>query len=911
MSATPSLSDRGLDVGGGGGGGGGGVTAFGTRAGPAMSEEDVQLDRNSIIHLCFGLDRNSEVVQADYSCAIKSRRGGFPLHGRIYVTPRYICFYSNLFGHETKRALPFDEVVGLNGRARFMMRPAVEVQLASGKLYTFGSFFGQDLGKCFVDLRQRAVRAAVVDPSNTAAAGASAGAGAGAGAGAAFGTPHSTPGMGPLAGPGMTPLLTPPTTPQIHGNGGGGGAGVTPSSSSSSSSLSAAARSPMSQASSLSSPEGSPPHPPPVIHATTSGQQQQQQQQQQRSRNGAGGSSSSSSSSRSGRPDGFNLDAEGGGHQQQHHPSSSPPLHVAASRRPPRVPAVGSGGGGGSGGGRRRRVSSRSISPPCDTKSGSPDAAGGTAMAGGADGADDSALIGQPGAPPALRAEQQETKRVVLPCSAQTFFAEFLATGAPFDAAAYQTLRGDTEVSMLDWVRSEIGTSRTIRMRTPIVGAPIGPKSTRVCRTQRHVLYGAGWRQLPSDGSVAAAQAMAAKAAQAAKAAAAGTAAAQHLGGGSDRGTGLWAVVIDHSSQMLDIPYSTYFTVEEKWVVTQLPPAPPGPGGGGGGGGGSGGGGDQCELVMGLEVRFSKSTMWGDRIKKKTMLDVGKANEVFVKHVTAHLVKKAGPGGAAAAAAAAATAAAAAATAAESKRASDDEEAKGKQKAKAAAAAAGGGVSLSCMRMAGRVTANVLAWGSIGFWVALLLLAMTVLYGQVQTMSDKLQDLEASNRALVDSIAALRMVPPGQGGGGGGGGACVNPMPAVPRAGEAAESVAQPSSSSSPTTPPPPPPSTTTTAHTAQRAKDDLQQLLALSQRLLQKQRGLARHIEAAVSAEGRLQAAQNVSQAQLDLATAEAQRKLGHAVEETANGLDAAVRRAVAHLEQFGEEQHREEGDR
>eukprot|EP00947_MAST-08B_sp_MAST-8B-sp1_P003148 g3148.t1 len=768
MSSTPSLSDRGLDVGGGGGGGGGGVTAFGTRAGPAMSEEDVQLDRNSIIHLCFGLDRNSEVVQADYSCAIKSRRGGFPLHGRIYVTPRYICFYSNLFGHETKRALPFDEVVGLNGRARFMMRPAVEVQLASGKLYTFGSFFGQDLGKCFVDLRQRAVRAAVVDPPNTAAAGASAG--AGAGAGAAFGTPHSTPGMGPLAGPGMTPLLTPPTTPQIHGNGGGGG-----------------------------------------------------------------------------------------------------------------------GGGGGAG-------------------SGSPDAAGGTAMAGGADGADDSALIGQPGAPPALRAEQQETKRVVLPCSAQTFFAEFLATGAPFDAAAYQTLRGDTEVSMLDWVRSEIGTSRTIRMRTPIVGAPIGPKSTRVCRTQRHVLYGTGWRQLPSDGSVAAAQAMAAKAAQAAKAAkaaAAGTAAAQHLGGGSDRGAGLWAVVIDHSSQMLDIPYSTYFTVEEKWVVTQLPPAPPGPGGGGGG---SGGGGDQCELVMGLEVRFSKSTMWGDRIKKKTMLDVGKANEVFVKHVTAHLVKKAGPGGAAAAAAAAATAAAAAATAAESKRASDDEDAKGKQKAKAAAAAAGGGVSLSCMRMAGRVTANVLAWGSIGFWVALLLLAMTVLYGQVQTMSDKLQDLEASNRALVDSIAALRMVPPGQGGGGGGGGACVNPMPAVPRAGEAAESVAQPSSSS-PTTPPPP--STTTTAHTAQRAKDDLQQLLALSQRLLQKQRGLARHIEAAVAAEGRLQAAQNVSQAQLDLATAEAQRKLGHAVEETANGLDAAVRRAVAHLEQFGEEQHREEGDR
>ena len=94
-------------------------------------QQQQQEDRDSIIHLCFALDR-SETVQADFSCAIRSRRGGFPLHGRMYITQHFVCFYSNLFGHETKRALPFNQVTALNGRARFMMRNAVELHVQAG-----------------------------------------------------------------------------------------------------------------------------------------------------------------------------------------------------------------------------------------------------------------------------------------------------------------------------------------------------------------------------------------------------------------------------------------------------------------------------------------------------------------------------------------------------------------------------------------------------------------------------------------------------------------------------------------------------------------------------------------------------------------------------------------------------------
>ena len=88
--------------------------------------------------------------------------------------------------------------------------------------------------------------------------------------------------------------------------------------------------------------------------------------------------------------------------------------------------------------------------------------------------------------------------------------------------------------------------------------APIGPKQTHVVQTQRYSLHGPDWHVLPPAGPDGRSSAP------------------------------IQAVVLDHSSQMLDIPYSTYFTVEETWAATQHPTKP-----------------KCCTLVMGLEVCLS------------------------------------------------------------------------------------------------------------------------------------------------------------------------------------------------------------------------------------------------------------------------------------------------------------------
>lgn len=41
---------------------------------------------------------------ADFSCAVESR---ILLHGRMYVTTTFVCFYSNLFGFEKIIKIPF------------------------------------------------------------------------------------------------------------------------------------------------------------------------------------------------------------------------------------------------------------------------------------------------------------------------------------------------------------------------------------------------------------------------------------------------------------------------------------------------------------------------------------------------------------------------------------------------------------------------------------------------------------------------------------------------------------------------------------------------------------------------------------------------------------------------------------
>ena len=53
-----------------------------------------------------GLPSN-EMLIGDYSCALQK---DILVHGRIYITTNYLCFYANIFRWETAVSIPWKEV---------------------------------------------------------------------------------------------------------------------------------------------------------------------------------------------------------------------------------------------------------------------------------------------------------------------------------------------------------------------------------------------------------------------------------------------------------------------------------------------------------------------------------------------------------------------------------------------------------------------------------------------------------------------------------------------------------------------------------------------------------------------------------------------------------------------------------
>ena len=70
------------------------------------------------------------------------------------------------------------------------------------------------------------------------------------------------------------------------------------------------------------------------------------------------------------------------------------------------------------------------------------------------------------------------------------FFDAFYADGAGFGAKVFQEKRGDTEVEVSDWVKSEIGAAREVNLRAK-VNAPVsfGPDTTRIAKTERYEMH--------------------------------------------------------------------------------------------------------------------------------------------------------------------------------------------------------------------------------------------------------------------------------------------------------------------------------------------------------------------------------------------------------------------------------------
>jgi hypothetical protein len=160
-----------------------------------------------------------------------------------------------------------------------------------------------------------------------------------------------------------------------------------------------------------------------------------------------------------------------------------------------------------------------------------------------------------------------ETYKGIIPVSPKRFFDLFLAEEAVFPFNAYCIHRGDTELEFSPWVENEElgGQTREMKFRTKINGPSIGPKSTRCHRVQNF--------KFTSN-----------------------------------------SLIIKTSSKALDVPYSTYFLVEDEWVITEV-------------------GADKSLFRSSVYVNFLKSTIFKGKIESRTYADVTKDVEAWVTEV--------------------------------------------------------------------------------------------------------------------------------------------------------------------------------------------------------------------------------------------------------------------------------------
>ncbi|XP_039027361.1 protein VASCULAR ASSOCIATED DEATH 1, chloroplastic-like [Hibiscus syriacus] len=82
-----------------------------------------------------------EFLVQDFNCAFQE---SILLQGHMYLFVRYICFYSNIFGFETKKIIAFNEITSVNRAKTAGIFPnAIEI-FVGGKRYFFASFLSRD-----------------------------------------------------------------------------------------------------------------------------------------------------------------------------------------------------------------------------------------------------------------------------------------------------------------------------------------------------------------------------------------------------------------------------------------------------------------------------------------------------------------------------------------------------------------------------------------------------------------------------------------------------------------------------------------------------------------------------------------------------------------------------------------------
>lgn len=160
-----------------------------------------------------------------------------------------------------------------------------------------------------------------------------------------------------------------------------------------------------------------------------------------------------------------------------------------------------------------------------------------------------------------------ETYKGIIPVSPQRFFDLFFSEEAIFPFNSYCLHRGDTELEITKWIDNEElgGYTREMKFRTKINGPSIGPKSTRCHRVQNYKFLNN-------------------------------------------------SLVVKTSSKALDVPYSSYFLVEDEWVITEIAP-------------------EKSLFRTSVYVNFLKSTIFKGKIESRTHQDVAKDVEAWVSEI--------------------------------------------------------------------------------------------------------------------------------------------------------------------------------------------------------------------------------------------------------------------------------------
>jgi len=110
------------------------------------TEEEANPYRDEIVRTIFG---DVGAIRRDFSCAIERK---ILLHGRLYVTERFICFYSNLFGFEKKIKIPYSYITCITKEYTAVFIPNAIAVITARKEYIFRSFWDRD--ECYDVLKQ-------------------------------------------------------------------------------------------------------------------------------------------------------------------------------------------------------------------------------------------------------------------------------------------------------------------------------------------------------------------------------------------------------------------------------------------------------------------------------------------------------------------------------------------------------------------------------------------------------------------------------------------------------------------------------------------------------------------------------------------------------------------------------------